>query len=491
MNTLIKITKQLKFILLAILVIISITFLQAAKKDDELYLKVVYPSINSTIYANSTFFIGSTNPDALLTINNQPVKIWPNGAFVQVVDLKQGNNRFILKSRLNNEQKNLGYFLKSRKFYGSGNTRITAIKPVTAQIINNKSIARLTPDGDRLAPLSKGTKLYLTARYGSNYRFKMGQAGHGWIQAKDIRFSGSKQIPSSQINGIFTRYDDNEFIIKIPLSQKLPVNIEQPSGSEMNLTFYGAQKSFDNFPYTSEDPFIKEMNWTQVYKDTFQLIIRTNSDHFWGYDYGYENNHFVLKLRKPPVIDKNSPLNGKTITLDPGHGGDEKGSVGPTGIPEKDINLKISEYLKEELEKSGARVITTRNTDKFLGLYDRVDIANNNNSQILLSIHNNALPDGKDPYIEHGTSTYYYHNQSLPLAITLQKSMLKELGLKDLGVFNRSFALTRPHKPLAVLVEIGFMIHPEEYMLLTQNEFQRKAAHSLYLGLEEFFRDSK
>lgn len=490
MNILIKITKHLKFILLAIFVIISVTFLQAAKKDDELYLKVVYPSINSIIYASSTFFIGSTNPDALLTINNQPVKVWPNGAFVQVVNLKQGNNRFILKSRLGNEQKNLGYFLKSRKFYGAGNARITAIKPITAQIINNKAVARLTPDGDRLAPLSKGTELYLTARSGSNYRYKMGNS-YGWIQAKDIRFSGLRQIPSSQINEIFTKSDNNEFTVKIPLSKKLPVNLEQPSGSEMNLTFYGAQKSFDNFPYTSEDVFIKEMNWTQVYKDTFQLVIRTNSDHFWGYDYGYESNHFVLKLKKPPVVNKESPLNGKIITLDAGHGGQEKGSVGPTGIPEKDINLKISEYLREELEKSGAKVITTRNTDKFLGLYDRVDIANNNNSQILLSIHNNALPDGKDPYIEHGTSTYYYHNQSLPLAIILQKSMLKELGLKDLGILDRSFALTRPHESLAVLVEVGFMIHPEEYMLLTQDEFQRKAAHSLYLGLEEFFRNSK
>jgi N-acetylmuramoyl-L-alanine amidase len=131
----------------------------------------------------------------------------------------------------------------------------------------------------------------------------------------------------------------------------------------------------------------------------------------------------------------------------------------------------------------------TRSTDDYNpGLYERVEKANYKNAQVLLSIHNNSLPDGANPYNDHGSSTYYYNSQALPLARSIQNSLVNNLNMSNYGIFWDSLALTRPTKPLAVLVEVGFMINPEEYMNLTDQNFQKKAANSIYLGLENFFR---
>lgn len=130
----------------------------------------------------------------------------------------------------------------------------------------------------------------------------------------------------------------------------------------------------------------------------------------------------------------------------------------------------------------------TRDTDKTLPLYDRVK--NLKNTQILLSIHNNALPDGKYPYQEHGSSTYYYHFQSCPLAQSIQNALVKGLKFKNLGVSEKSLVLTRPNETLAVLIEVGFMIYPEEYEKLLQKNFQKKAAKSILKGIIEFTQET-
>jgi len=217
-----------------------------------------------------------------------------------------------------------------------------------------------------------------------------------------------------------------------------------------------------------------------------KVEISFKTGQLWGYDYYSEKDALVLKLRNPPVINPKNPLLGLIIAIDPGHGGDEKGAVGPTNIPEKDINLTISKFLKQELENFGAKVIMTRAEDVFTDLYERPETAKQNNAVILLSIHNNSLPAGKDPYTEHGTSTYYYHLQSADLAASIKDRLIKDLNLNDLGVFKRSFVLTRPFEQLSVLIEVAFMINPDEYTCLLNPEFQKQSASAIRKGIEEF-----
>src|SRR4030067_3842788 len=93
----------------------------------------------------------------------------------------------------------------------------------------------------------------------------------------------------------------------------------------------------------------------------------------------------------------------KTIIIDPGHGGEDYGAMGPSGIKEKDINLNIAKALEKLIaQRMYVRVILTRTDDKFIPLDGRAAIANENNGDMFISIHANASyrkgADGGETY---------------------------------------------------------------------------------------------
>lgn len=156
-------------------------------------------------------------------------------------------------------------------------------------------------------------------------------------------------------------------------------------------------------------------------------------------------------------------------------------------MPEKDLNLAIALKLKARLEAAGARVVMTRSDDRDVSLNDRVKIAERQNADLLLSVHNNALPDGRNPMTEHGTSTYWYQPQSQEMARLLKDGMVKGLGLPDLKARYQNLALCRPSKMQAVLLEVGFMVNPDEFAALENPETQEKAAISITNAVKAYY----
>ena len=132
----------------------------------------------------------------------------------------------------------------------------------------------------------------------------------------------------------------------------------------------------------------------------------------------------------------------------------------------------------------------TRTADEYVDLYERVKIAQDVDADIIVSIHNNALPDGENPYITHGTTTYYYHPQATKLATCVQNNLLKATGFNNLGIKHGSLVLTRPTLPMGILVEVGFMINPYEYEKLLIPSNQKSYAVGISNGLEEYFNFS-
>src|SRR6185369_13726855 len=121
-----------------------------------------------------------------------------------------------------------------------------------------------------------------------------------------------------------------------------------------------------------------------------------------------------------------------------------------------------------------------------VGLQERVDLAVAKHADILISVHNNSLPDGQDPWKELGTSSYWYHPQAVELAKALRKNTQKGIGFPDYGTRFQNLALCRPSEMPACLVEVGFMIHPDEYSTLLSDAGQENAAQGLVAGLEEY-----
>ena len=122
-------------------------------------------------------------------------------------------------------------------------------------------------------------------------------------------------------------------------------------------------------------------------------------------------------------------------------------------------------------------------------LEERVRIATDAGVDFLISVHNNALPDGADPWKEHGTTAFWYHPQSIQLARCLKDSLVQKLGWPDLGARYQNLALARPTAMPAVLVEVGFMINPDEYAKLIDSSVQSKAAEALLDGLLTYLKN--
>jgi len=112
MNLIFREKQMKKNLFLAITVFIILLLGKTAFASEKPKLQIIYPEQNQEIRANSIFFVGNTNPDAKLFINNKPVKVYPNGGFVEVVNLKEGRNLVKLTSILMNTKKELVYILK-------------------------------------------------------------------------------------------------------------------------------------------------------------------------------------------------------------------------------------------------------------------------------------------------------------------------------------------------------------------------------------------
>ncbi|MEW5945701.1 MAG: N-acetylmuramoyl-L-alanine amidase [bacterium] len=195
---------------------------------------------------------------------------------------------------------------------------------------------------------------------------------------------------------------------------------------------------------------------------------------------GREGKGFTLTVFQPSLM-------GRTVAVDPGHGGDDPGAAGADGTFEKDVNLAVAKKLERLLRAAGAKVILTRNADGKVSLDERAEIANRSRADVYVSVHSNAL-ERHDRYPEkRGTQTYYYSDGSLKLAGKMHLNVLRAVGLGDMGMYRRRFAVLRKTRMHAVLCEIAYMTHPHDLRLLKSDAFLENAARGIFNGLEDYF----
>jgi N-acetylmuramoyl-L-alanine amidase len=180
-------------------------------------------------------------------------------------------------------------------------------------------------------------------------------------------------------------------------------------------------------------------------------------------------------------------LSGTTILLDPGHGSqNDFGAKGPTGYPEKDVALILAKLLRTELERRGATVVMTRQGDNDILPQDRAAMLNKTEPTLALSLHYNALPDSGDALKTKGLAAFWYNTQAHSLAIFLHNYLVEKLQRPSYGVFWNNLALTRPTVAPAVLLELGFMINPEEFEWIINPRSQQKLAAAIAQGITQW-----
>jgi N-acetylmuramoyl-L-alanine amidase len=364
--------------------------------------------------------------------------------------------------------------------------------PQVVEFVGSSVIARSGPRlGYTLLYQPAGIRAVATAKKGEWVRLRLAYGENAWVHQDSVRYLPLGTLPPRNIlTTIQTRKLEETTQVLLLLSAgsrregRLPFRVEQQTDPPaLFLTIYGLTSNTDWIRYDSQDELIKQISWEQPTEDVYRLKVFLNQKQQWGYDVFYDGGNLILEIKHQPKLKRG--LEGLKICLDPGHSPDP-GAVGPTGLEEKVVNLKIAQKLRKILERNGAEVVMTREGTEGLGIYDRPRIAMRKRCDMLISVHNNALPDGINPFFNNGTSTYYYHPQSLALAREIQSELLERLKLPDFGIYYGNLALTRPSQLPAVLVECAFMMIPEQEELLKTEKFQKKCAEGIYRGIRRF-----
>jgi N-acetylmuramoyl-L-alanine amidase len=214
------------------------------------------------------------------------------------------------------------------------------------------------------------------------------------------------------------------------------------------------------------------------------------------------------------------------IVIDAGHGGHDTGTIGPTGLAEKDLTLDVALRLGKLVhEKLGAQVIYTRSDDTFVPLEDRTAIANQARADLFISIHANSSRD----HSARGTETYYLNltdseearevaarenalaqasihdlqdlvqkiarnekiDESRELATDIQQSLAKRMqrGAKpprNRGVKRAPFIVLLGANMPSVLTEISFLSNPTDEAMLKKNEQRQRVAEGLLAGITNY-----
>jgi N-acetylmuramoyl-L-alanine amidase len=363
--------------------------------------------------------------------------------------------------------------------------------PQVVEMIDSTQTIRHGPRKGYLSIFQpKGVRFITTGKFSNYVRMNLADGLTAWIPDSSLIYlPEGTPVPYSEIKYIRTFSQERSTRVSVYLDQKLPFKVEQnPVSGEIILNVYYATSDTDWIRYDPEDDLIDYIVWDQPQDDVYRLKIKLIENQIWGYDTHYEGNVLNLDIKKRP--SGKLKLSDLKIAIDPGHSSDP-GSIGPTGFTEKEANLNISRELTRLLRNKGAEVVMIRSGNEHVDIYDRPKIAVRENCDIFISVHNNALPDGVNPFEHNGTSAYYYHLNSKPLAKAIQNRMSSELGLDNYGHYHANFAVIRPTQYLDVLIECTFMILPDEEAKLRGRDFPEKCAESIMRGIEDFLDQQK
>jgi N-acetylmuramoyl-L-alanine amidase len=276
-------------------------------------------------------------------------------------------------------------------------------------------------------------------------------------------------------------------LVRVPVGERVPFRVDE-GDRRLSLVLYGAQGDVDWIRYgpIDHDSLVRRVDWTQTSARVVRLDVELTQP-VWGYRTRWSGNDLVLEVRRPPPIDHGDPLKGRLIAVDPGH--PPAGATGPTGLREAEANLAVSVALVRMLRAAGARAVLTRNSDAAVDLARRVPIADSVGAELLVSIHQNALPDGLNPFTNHGTSVFYNLPRSLPLARAIQRRLVEQFGVRDLGVARGDLAVTRATWMPTVLTEGLHIIMPEQEAALRTPKGRELYARGVFEGIRDYLRE--
>ncbi|MBQ7816445.1 MAG: N-acetylmuramoyl-L-alanine amidase, partial [Oscillospiraceae bacterium] len=460
---------------------------------------VTNPSKNISTYADGIFVTGSADPQQPLYINGTEVEKAADGTFGLYIQLEHGENLIEVTQGEETITR-----MVTRKIYESTGSSTgskmkfddtkKAYKGQVVQTINPLTSILSVPDDDSRIKdgLQQGVQMVVadsvkTVRNGK-YTWAYELSNGGYVLAKNVEWVDDEDYTPAVVNA----YYDEEYlqedynILKFALNGK-PAIVSAFDYDGIQLTF------LDTCMYESfDDDFIEENDVLVLHSDTDSAVQFTayqdgdnlvinipniTEEGFWGYNIEYqyaedwqytkENSFIEIYLKNPPHKSAGSkPLEGITVMLDAGHGGDDVGALGVGGVKgpnEEDINLAVTLATKECLEKFGATVYLTRSDDTFLTLEQRRALVSELKPDLFISQHHNSLEYTVDATKGAGFESYYFTPQSIAVAEIMASRITDTTGRNNRGFGYGYYYVLRNDIAPSVLNEYGFVVNPYEY----------------------------
>lgn len=242
----------------------------------------------------------------------------------------------------------------------------------------------------------------------------------------------------------------------------------------------------------------KSSNDASTYKyenDRTQLVIVDNvfseseRRELFPYEFTDSETNEAETVTLPEEDSDNTDITQYTgsglIIIDAGHGGKDGGTTNNL-CDEKDINLEIAYWLKEELELRGYSIFMTRTDDTYIDVNKRASIANSQNNPLaMVSIHQNACEESDEV---HGVEAWTYERKGcIELAKLLSEKVSEAVGAVNRGAnYRTNLVVTSKTTMPSVIIECGYMSNPEEAQKLTEEDYQVKLARGIANALDDF-----
>ncbi len=341
--------------------------------------------------------------------------------------------------------------------------------------------------GAKIGYLDSLIPLKIIGKVGNNFKIQLAKTKMAYIEDELITLMPKGSFAPDALTGNWRVYGDSVYdYINIALSGKLPYqSFQLINPSKIIVDIFGATSNTNWITQFENVKEIANLDYEQRADDILRITIQLKHQQHWGHQVFYKGNTLVIKVKQQP---QNLSLKNLTIGIDAGHGGSNTGAGGPTGSLEKILTLAVALKLQKTLAQSGAKIIMTRTTEKFVDNKERILFYRDSTPDLLVSLHLNS---SADPIRVGGTSTYYRYVGFRNLSLDIYKHML-QLGLKEYGnTGSFNFMLNSPTEYPNALVEMLFLSNPEEEMKILDDNFQQQVTDKIVAGIKDFLESCK
>lgn len=362
-------------------------------------------------------------------------------------------------------------------------------KNLESILLYDLGIVRL--GGPIRAELDSGIILQSTGKFGDRYRVRLDNTEFGYIDEKDVEtIPGMTARPSYYINSLFVSRDDDYDQIVIPYPEPIPYLVNPyPEQKMICLILYGVKTNSTWLTHHDSLAYIRQVTWEQIQPETYKITIYLKTAKIWGYSIQRKNNNLVLSLKHPPQLRiENDSINpsGLTIGMEAGHGGNNPGAIGLSGLEEKDLNLEMVTRLEELCVQNGLKVIQIRSSDEEMSLTEKRQRIEQDKPDLFISLHANAASTENSYLGANGTSTYYHNPYWYDFARIIYHQLI-ELPIGHFGMIGSfNYKPIRMTSRPAILIEQAFLSHAEDEEKLSSQEFKHQMAEQILKGIIDY-----